>query len=89
MARDDHEANWAIAAEIQRARPQWLVTWGRYSRRFWGFPLFEMRPRMVVWAGYPGALVDRLDEAERRFRVWPDRQRGNDGDAGSHAEREK
>ena len=61
----------AIAEQITNDRPQWLVIWGSYSRRFWGYPLFEMRPRMVVWAGYPDALLDRLDDAERRFRVWP------------------
>lgn len=77
MARkDEHDEYWAIAERINKARPQWLVLWGQYSCQFWGFPLFEMHPRGVVHAGYPDALVARLDEAERRFRVWPDRRGG-------------
>jgi hypothetical protein len=73
---EDHDAFRAIAERVNQLRPQWLVIWGVYSRRFWGFPLFELRLRMVVWAGYPGALVPRLDGAERRFRIWPDRRGG-------------
>jgi hypothetical protein len=67
----------AVAAQISNDRPQWLVVWGCYTRRFWGFALFEMRPRMVVCAGYPDALLARLDDAERRYRVWPPGQQVN------------
>jgi hypothetical protein len=84
---DDDEACWAIADQIHHDRPQWLVIWGRYSRRFWAYPLFEMAPRrMLVWAGYPDALVERLDEAERRYRVWPDGGEVNDSDPASGQE---
>jgi LmbE family N-acetylglucosaminyl deacetylase len=78
---EDHDACWAIAEQIQRDRPQWVVLWGRYSGRFWAYPLFEMYPRrMLVYAGYPDALVARMDEAERRFRVWPERGEVSDCD---------
>jgi hypothetical protein len=85
-AKDD-DACRAVAERINKDRPQWLVLWGRYTHRFWGFPLFEMQPRMVVWAHYPDALVPRLDEAERRFRVWPDRREVSDCDTGSRRDR--
>jgi hypothetical protein len=66
---------------INRDHPQWLVLYGAYSRRFWAFPLFEMQPRMLVYAGYPDALTDRMDEAERRYRTTPDQGTGNDDPA--------
>jgi hypothetical protein len=82
VALEDDDECRAIAERIGKARPQWLVIWGAYSHRFWGFPLFAMRPRMVVWASYPDALVPRLDDAERRFRVRPDQQGVSGDDAG-------
>jgi hypothetical protein len=30
-----------------------------------------MRRRMLVHAANPDALVASMDEAERRFRIWP------------------
>jgi hypothetical protein len=68
----------AIAEQINRSHPQWLVIWGLYSRRFWAFALFEMQPRMPVCAGYPDALIARMDEAERRYRITPDEVTSND-----------
>ncbi|HEY3953684.1 MAG TPA: hypothetical protein VGM53_09930 [Streptosporangiaceae bacterium] len=71
MPGNDDNACRAIAEQINQSRPQWLVVWGLYSRRFWAYPLFEMRPRRLVSAGYPDALIARMDEAERRYRVMP------------------
>jgi hypothetical protein len=68
---NDDNARRAFAEQINQARPHWLVLWGAYSRRFWAFPLFEMRPRMVVHASYPDALLARMDAAERRYRTQP------------------
>jgi hypothetical protein len=65
----------AIAEQISQARPLWLVIWGNYTRRFCAFPLFDMRPRMLVTAGYPDALLPRLDDAEHRFASGPDSTR--------------
>jgi hypothetical protein len=83
VPRKDDEGR-ATAERINRIRPQWLVIWGSYSHRYWAFPLFEMRPRAIVHAGYPDALLPRMDEAEQKFRVWPDGQgvREHDTDAG-------
>jgi len=67
----DDNACREIAEQIDHARPQWLVLWGSYSRHFWAFPLFEMRPRLLVYASYPNALLARMDEAERRYRIQP------------------
>jgi hypothetical protein len=80
VARDEHDVCCEVAEQIQRDRPQWLVVWGCYSRRFWAYPLFEMRPRRLVYAGFPDALVDRLDEAERRFRVRPGKREVSEDD---------
>jgi hypothetical protein len=67
----DEDAFRAIADGIDRSRPDWLVIWGCYTRLFWAYPLFDMRRRMVVHAGYPDALLARMDETERRLRVQP------------------
>jgi hypothetical protein len=71
-ADNDDDACRATAERINRSRPQWVVVWGCYSHLYWAYPLFEMHPSMLVYAAYPNALVSRMDEAERRFRVWPE-----------------
>jgi hypothetical protein len=68
----DHDAARAIAAQIHQARPNWLVLWGLYSRRFWAFALFEMQPQMLVHASYPDALIACMDDAERCYRIQPE-----------------
>ncbi|MGH3157985.1 MAG: hypothetical protein ACRDNF_15605 [Streptosporangiaceae bacterium] len=77
---NDEDACRAFAERINQARPQWLVLWGCYTRRFWGYPLFDMRPRRLVCAGYPGALLARLDDAEQAYRIWPGQQEMTDDD---------
>jgi hypothetical protein len=79
LANDDAVCR-AIAEQIHQVRPQWLILWGTYSRRYWAFPLFDMQPRRLVHASYPEALVDRLDAAERRDRIWPEEVTGDDSD---------
>jgi hypothetical protein len=63
------EESRAVATQIQRQRPGWMIVYGCYSRRFVAFPLFAMRRRMIVVAAYPDALVARLDDTERRWRL--------------------
>lgn len=65
VSSEDDDACRAIAEEINQSRPQWLVLYGCYSRLFWAYPLFDMRRRVVVHAGYPDALLARMDEVER------------------------
>jgi hypothetical protein len=72
----DDDACRAVAEDIQRQRPDWLVLWGTYSKRFVAFPLFILRQRVIVIAHYPDALLARLDEVERRLRIQPE-QEGN------------
>lgn len=67
---------WKIAEDIRRQRPDWLVTWGSYSRQFVAYALFSMTRRVVVTARYPEALVDRMDRAEQRWRISPEGQEG-------------
>jgi hypothetical protein len=71
----------AVAEKINQSHPQWLVIWGLYSHRFWAFALFEMHPRMPVCAHYPDALITRMDEAERRYRITPDEVTSNDANS--------
>jgi hypothetical protein len=52
----------AIAEDIQRQRPGWLVIWGCYTRRFWAYPKFNTRGRVIIYAAYPDALLHRMDE---------------------------
>jgi hypothetical protein len=74
VPHNDDDACRATAERINRNRPQWLVLWGCYSHLYWAYPLFEVRRRILVHAAYPDALVARMDEAERRFRVWPEQK---------------
>lgn len=73
---DDAEA-WAIAEDVNRQRPDWLVTWGTYSHEFVAYPLFSMHQRVIVTAHYPDALAGRMDEVERRWRIRPVKPEGN------------
>jgi hypothetical protein len=59
----------ALADEIQRQRPGWLVMWGAYSRRYTAYPLFPVRRRVIIIASYPQALIERMNEAERALRM--------------------
>jgi hypothetical protein len=68
--------HFATAEEVMRSRPQWLVLWGVYSRLYWGFALFDMTDRVFVYATHPGALIVRMDEVERRFRIWLEQEGG-------------
>lgn len=79
MPRKDDNACRATAERINQSRPQWLVVYGSYSGLYWAYPLFEMRRRMIVHAAYPDALVARMDEVEKTFRIWPE-QEGGTGD---------
>lgn len=74
MPLNDDNACRATAERINRSRSQWLVLWGCYSRLYWAYPLFGTRRRILLHAAYPDALVARMDEAERRFRVWPEQE---------------
>jgi hypothetical protein len=65
----DEEECQAIATEMQRRRPEWMILFGCYTRHFVAFPSFAVRRRIIVIAYYPDALVARLDEAERPFRI--------------------
>lgn len=70
----DDDACRVVAEDIQRQRPDWLVLWGTYSKRFVAFPLFAVRERAIVIAHYPDALLPRLDEVERHLRIRPEQE---------------
>jgi hypothetical protein len=75
-ADDQEGGHFATAEAIMRERPQWLVLWGVCSRLYWGFALFGMKERVFAYGTYPEAVVARMDQIERRFRVWPEREGG-------------
>ncbi|HLX51275.1 MAG TPA: hypothetical protein VKS82_23365 [Streptosporangiaceae bacterium] len=69
------EEGWAIAEDIRKQRPGWLVVFGVYSRQFVAFPLFAVTKRTILAARYPDALIDRMVRAEQQ-RVRPEQQDG-------------
>jgi hypothetical protein len=68
---DDDECR-ELAQEIERERPGWLVVWGVYSKCFVAFPLFPVQRRTILVVSYPDALLSRMEEVERRWRVEPE-----------------
>jgi hypothetical protein len=69
-AMSDDEG-YAIAEDIHKQRPGWLVIFGVYSRQFVAFPLFAVNRRTILAARYPDALIDRMVRAEEQRRVRP------------------
>jgi hypothetical protein len=59
----------AIAEDIRKQRPGWLVVFGVYSRQFVAFPLFAVSRRTILTARYPDALIDRMERAEQERRI--------------------
>ena len=57
----------AVAAEIERNNPWWIVVFGVSSREFVCFPRFAVPPRTMVVAKYPGAIPPRMREVERLY----------------------
>jgi len=54
----------ATASMIEREHPGWMVIFGRYSHRYWAYPLFPVPPGTIVGAASPGDLVSRMREVE-------------------------
>lgn len=69
MVLDDEGECRAIAVEIQRERPGWMILFGCYTRHFVAFPLFPVQRQVIVTARYPDALVARIDDVERLMRI--------------------
>lgn len=65
------DEGWAIAKDIRKQLPGWLVIFGCYSRQFVAFPLFEVDRQTILTARYPDALIDRMVRAEQQRRVRP------------------
>jgi hypothetical protein len=76
VSQDQEDECRTVAERINHARPGWLVLWGQYTREFVAFPLFDTPGRLLVHAGFPDALVARMDEVERRYRRRPARRNG-------------
>jgi hypothetical protein len=68
---DDDECR-AMAEDIERQRPGWMVLWGIYSKRFVAFPLFPVQRRTILVASYPDALLARMEETEHTLRAEPE-----------------
>jgi hypothetical protein len=65
----DDNAQRAMAEEIERKRPGWMVTWGPYTKGYTAFPLFSVCRRVILFGYTPDALITAIDEAEERYRV--------------------
>jgi hypothetical protein len=65
----DDDACRAIAEDIQRQRPGWMVTWGIYTKGYTAYPLFSVRRRVIVFAYSPDGLTQAMDKADRRYRI--------------------
>jgi hypothetical protein len=63
------DEGWAIAEDIRKQRPGWLVIFGCYSRQFIAFPLFAVNRRTILTAKYPDALIARMARAEQERRI--------------------
>jgi hypothetical protein len=71
----EENAHLARAEEVQRSRPHWLVWWGVCSRRYWAIANFDTtNPMLCVYSADPGHLIAAMDDAERRFRIRPERK---------------
>jgi hypothetical protein len=55
------------AGLIERDNPGWMVIFGRYSRRYWAYPLFPVPTGTVVGAASPADLVTRMREVENAY----------------------
>lgn len=61
----------AAAEELQAQRPQWIIMYGCYTHQFVAWPKFAVTRRVIISVYYPDALIDRLDRAERAYRIHP------------------
>ena len=52
-----------------------MVVYGTYSHEYVAFPLFTAPPGTILAAGYPPALITRIQQTERRLHGTP-RHRG-------------
>jgi len=55
----------AIAKQIERENPGWIVIFGVFTRQFVCIPRFPAPPGTMVVAQYPDAVSPRLREVER------------------------
>ncbi len=55
----------AIAKQIERENPGWIVIFGVFTRQFVCIPRFPAPPGTMVVAQYPDAVSPRMREVER------------------------
>lgn len=61
----DEAARWAVAAQIRRDHPGWVVIWVAHKGEYRARPLFRAPPGTVASATTPGELVTRMDEIQQ------------------------
>jgi hypothetical protein len=68
----------AVAAQVQMARPGWLVIWSPWRRTLTAFACFAADP-VVIDEASPDRLVERMRGVELRYAVpagrWGSRER--------------
>jgi hypothetical protein len=60
-----------IAARLQADFPRWLVLWGRYTRVYWAFPVFNAPRGSYFSEPDPDDLASRMEQAEMLYRRDP------------------
>lgn len=64
----------AAAEEIQRLRPDWMIIFGAYTRRYWAYALFPARRRVILHADHRETLIALIDRAECELRIQPEQE---------------
>ena len=53
------------AVAVESVFPGWLVMWGPYTRRFWGYPRFSVPPGTIAQAADPSTLAGTIRKIQR------------------------
>jgi hypothetical protein len=68
LPRVDVPALQAIAADLDRKTPQWVITFGGYSCQFVAFAMFPHPPHQYVTAPNTAELCERMIAFEQAHR---------------------
>jgi hypothetical protein len=75
MPKDDDEESRAVASELEKANPRWIVIFGIHTRQFVCYPRFDAPRGTMIADCYPEAVAGHMRELERF--LWTGRKRGS------------
>jgi len=67
----DHNECRATAEGIEQRRPGWMVIWGDWTKGYTAYPLSRVPPGVILFGHTPEALINAIDDTERRYRIRP------------------